>query len=588
MKKLLPFLKDFKKECVLGPLFKMLEALFELLVPLVVAEMIDVGIARGDTPYILKMLLTMVLFAAVSLSNTLLAQYFAAKAATGFSGQLRAALMKRVMALPRADFEALGASEIITRMTDDVNQLQNGVNLTLRLLLRSPFIVLGAMVVAFTVDVKGALVFAVVIPLLSVCVFAIMAFTVPRYRNIQNRLDGVTLRVRETLSGSRVIRAFGLQDRETSDFARENGALCALQERVGKISALLNPLTTLILNAGVIALLWVGGVRVNAGALTTGEVVALYNLMSQILVELIKFANLVLTLTKSFACAERLSALLDAGTIQPEPETAPDVPPQKRGTVCFSHVSFTYPGCAAPALSDVSFTAKPGEFIGIVGGTGSGKTTLVNLIARFYEPQSGEILLDGAPAKAFPKENLRARIGVAAQKSALFRGTIRENLLWGDKNASDDDLTEALRAAQALDIIEGKEGGLSAKLEENGRNLSGGQRQRLTIARALVKKPEILILDDSFSALDAITESRLRDAVTRLSYRPTVFFVSQRASAVLRADKILVLEDGVLQAQGTHEQLLRNCAVYREIYGAARQNGKEDENENVCASPAGA
>ena len=566
MKKLLRLLADYKKECVLGPLFKMLEATFELFVPLVVKSMIDRGIGTGDTGYIVKMCLLMALLAAVGLTCTMFAQYFAAKAATGFSAKLRHELMQHIQRMTYTDLDTLGTSSLITRMTSDINQMQTGVNLTIRLLLRSPFIVFGAMIMAFTVDVKTALIFVAAIPLLSVVVFGIMLLTIPMYRNVQGALDVLTETTRENLIGVRVIRAFRNEEAEANEFRQENAALVAMQKKVGRLSALMNPLTYVIVNLAVVALIHTGALRVQTGILTQGAVIALYNYMSQILVELIKLANLIISLTKAAACGERIQAVLESGTPVPDDDTVPDIAENQRGALCFDHVTFTYANAAEPSLCDISFTAKRGDVIGIIGGTGAGKSTLVNLIPRFYEPTKGTVTIDGIPVTDFPHKALRSRIGIVPQKAVLFHGTIRQNLHWGKADASDDALYDALKTAQALDVVAAKENGLDEMLSENGQNLSGGQRQRLTIARALVQKPEFLILDDSASALDFATDAALRKALRELPDRPTVLIVSQRTASIQHADQILVLDDGRLADIGTHEELLRRCDIYREIH----------------------
>ncbi len=578
MKKLLRYLANYKKECILGPLFKMLEATFELFVPLVVKSMIDKGIAAGDTGHIIRMCLLMALLAAIGLTNTLFAQYFAAKAATGFSAKLRRELMAHIQRMTYTDLDSLGTSSLITRMTSDINQLQTGVNLTIRLLLRSPFIVFGAMIMAFTVDVKAALVFVVAIPLLSVVVFGIMLLTIPMYRKVQEKLDIVTETTRENLTGVRVIRAFRNEQAEAEEFRAENRVLVAMQKSVGKISALMNPLTYVIVNLAVCALIYVGALRVDAGVLTQGAVIALYNYMSQILVELIKFVNFIISLTKAVACGNRIQAVLEAGTLIPEDSSEPEISSGNLGTIRFDHVSFTYENAAEPSLSDISFTADRGDVIGVIGGTGSGKSTLVNLIPRFYEPTSGSITINGVPSTEFPHLALRKRIGIVPQKAVLFHGTIRQNLQWGDANATDDELQTALKAAQALDVVASKPDGLDETISEGGNNFSGGQRQRLTIARALVRKPEFLILDDSASALDYATDAALRKSLKELPFHPTVFLVSQRTASIQHADKILVLDDGQLVGCGTHRELLDSCAVYQEIY--ASQFPKEEVQQH--------
>ena len=578
MKKLLRYLADYKKECILGPLFKMLEATFELFVPLVVKSMIDKGIANGDTGYIVRMCLLMALLAAIGLTNTIFAQYFAAKAATGFSAKLRHALMAHIQRMTYTDLDTLGTSSLITRMTSDINQLQTGVNLTIRLLLRSPFIVFGAMIMAFTVDVKAALVFVVAIPLLSVVVFGIMLLTIPMYKKVQEQLDTVTETTRENLTGVRVIRAFRNEGAETVEFREENRMLVAMQKSVGKLSALMNPLTYVIVNLAVVALIYVGALRVDAGVLTQGAVIALYNYMSQILVELIKFANFIISVTKAVACGNRIEAVLESGTLIPADDSEPQIPDADRGRITFDHVTFTYENAAEPSLSDISFTAERGDVIGIIGGTGSGKSTLVNLIPRFYEPTEGSITIDGIPSSEFPHHALRRRIGTVPQKAVLFHGTIRQNLQWGNQNATDEELESALKAAQALDVVRSKTDGLDEMITEGGHNFSGGQRQRLTIARALVRRPEFLILDDSASALDYATDAALRQSLKELPDRPTVFIVSQRTASIQHADRILVLEDGQLAGIGTHAELLESCAVYQEIY--ASQFPKEEVAHN--------
>ena len=568
MKKLLCYLRDYKKECLLGPLFKALEVIFELLVPLAVASMIDRGIGGGDRGHIIRMALLMVLLAAVGLTSTLTAQFFAAKAAAGFAANLRHALMARIQKMTYSDLDRAGISGLITRMTGDVSQVQTGVNLAIRLLTRSPIIVFGAMIMAFTVDFKSALVFACVIPLLAAVVLTVMLVTIPMYRRVQGQLDTVTDAARDTLDGVRAIRAFRLESHETDRFRGQNSLLTAMQEKVGGIAALMNPATYVLLNGAVAVLLGVGALRVDAGRLTQGAVIALYNYMSQILVELIKFANLIITLNKTAASADRIAAVLETGD---EPDTAagtPEIPSGQAGSVVFERVGFTYPDAAAPALSDISFTAKRGEVIGIIGGTGSGKSTLVSLIPRFYEPTQGRILIDGIPSAEYEKKALRARIGVVPQKALLFRGTIRDNLLWGNPAADDSVLQGALETAQAAEIVRAKEKGLDEPVGEGGRNFSGGQRQRLTIARALVRQPAFLILDDSASALDYATDLRLRQALRALPDRPTVFIVSQRTASIQHADRILVLEDGHTAGIGTHEELLETCPVYREIYAS--------------------
>ena len=564
MKGLLIYLKQYRKECVLGPLFKLLEALFELFVPLVMTSIIDVGIATGSRRYILERCGLLVLLAVVGLVCSITAQYFAARAATGFSARLRSALFAHLQGLSYREIDTLGSATMITRMTSDVNQLQNGVNLALRLLLRSPFVVFGAMVMAFTIDVPGATVFVVAIPVLLAVVFAIILVTIPMYRKVQNRLDGVTAATRENLTGVRVLRAFRKEQEEIAEFSRRNRLLNQLQLRVGRISNLLNPVTYVILNLAVVALLRTGALRVNSGALTQGQVVALYNYMSQILVELIKFANLIITMTKAVACGNRIQSVFAMQSSQTSGSRHPEE--TLRGQVEFRNAGITYGVAGAEALSSVSFLARPGQTVGIIGGTGSGKSTLVNLIPRFYDATQGQVLVDGVDVRELNLEELRRRIAVVPQKAVLFRGTIRSNLLWGREDATEEELQAALTVAQAMEIAQGKDQGLDAEVQQGGGNLSGGQRQRLTIARALIRQPEILILDDSASALDYATDARLRAAIGALPNPPTTFVVSQRAASIRHADWILVLDDGRVVGQGTHETLLEQCPVYQEIY----------------------
>ncbi len=564
MKGLLIYLKQYRKECVLGPLFKLLEALFELFVPLVMTSIIDVGIATGSRRYILERCGLLVLLAVVGLVCSITAQYFAARAATGFSARLRSALFAHLQGLSYREIDTLGSATMITRMTSDVNQLQNGVNLALRLLLRSPFVVFGAMVMAFTIDVPGATVFAVAIPVLLAVVFAIILVTIPMYRKVQNRLDGVTAATRENLTGVRVLRAFRKEQEEIAEFSRRNRLLNQLQLRVGRISNLLNPVTYVILNLAVVALLRTGALRVNSGALTQGQVVALYNYMSQILVELIKFANLIITMTKAVACGNRIQSVFALQSSQTSGSRHPEE--ALRGQVEFRNAGITYGVAGGEALSGVSFLARPGQTVGIIGGTGSGKSTLVNLIPRFYDATQGQVLVDGVDVRELNLEELRRRIAVVPQKAVLFRGTIRSNLLWGREDATEEELQAALTVAQAMEIVQGRDQGLDAEVQQGGGNLSGGQRQRLTIARALIRQPEILILDDSASALDYATDARLRAAIGALPNPPTTFVVSQRAASIRHADWILVLDDGRVVGQGTHETLLEQCPVYQEIY----------------------
>lgn len=573
LKRLFIYFKGYGRECVLGPLFKLLEASFELIVPLVVAGIIDRGIAAGDSGYVVRMVLLMALLGLVGLLAAVTAQFFAAKAAIGFSTRLRHALMAHIQTLSYTELDTLGASTLITRMTSDVNQVQSGVNMCLRLLLRSPFVVFGAMVMAFTIDARCALIFAGVIAVLSVIVFTIMLVTIPRYRAVQGQLDSVTAATRETLNGVRVLRAFCKEDAEIERFDRRSQTLRRMQLAVGRISAAMNPLTYVVINAVVIVLLHSGAVRVNMGTLSQGEVIALYNYMSQILVELVKMANLIILLTKAWACGDRISAVLGVRSSQSGGLGTLDAAAQ-RGSVAFEDVSLRYKGAAATSLEHITFSARPGETIGVIGGTGSGKSSLVGLIPRFYDATSGCVRVGGADVRSLKKDALRSAVAVVPQKAMLFQGTIRSNLLWGNENASDEELLDALRTAQALDVVNAKPGRLDEPVEQGGRNFSGGQRQRLTIARALVKKPDILILDDSASALDYATDACLRRAIREMAHRPTTFIVSQRASSVRFADQIIVLDDGGVAGVGTHETLLETCPVYQEIY--ASQYGREE------------
>jgi len=562
LKKLLVYLKDYIKESILGPLFKLLEALFELFVPLVIAAIIDTGIENGDTGYIIKMCLVLVLLGFVGLAFSITAQYFAAKASVGFVSKIRHVLFGHIQSLSYSELDQIGTSTLITRMTSDMNQVQNGMNLALRLLLRSPFVVFGAMIMAFTIDVPSAMIFVYVTVVLLIVVFGIMLGSIPLYKKVQQKLDAVMTVTRENLTGVRVIRAFCKEDEETDDFINKNNELTASQKFVGKISALMNPVTYVIINLAIIWLIHTGAVRVETGILTQGAVVALYNYMSQILVELIKLANLIINITKSIACGNRIQAVLD---IKPDLESRSSS--CNEGSVEFDHVNLRYKNAGADSLSDITFTAAKGETIGIIGGTGSGKSSLVNLIPRFYDAASGEVKVGGVNVKDMDVEQLREKIGVVPQKAVLFQGTIRENMQWGVTNASDDEIMEAIDAAQGLDVIKAK-GGLDCEIEQGGKNLSGGQRQRLTIARALVKKPEILILDDSASALDFATDAALRKSLRELDYHPTVFIVSQRTSSIQHADRIIVLDDGAAVGIGTHDELMKSCSVYQEIYNS--------------------
>lgn len=579
MKSLLIYLKNYKKESVLAPLFKMLEASFELLVPLVMAAVIDVGIANKDEPYIIKMCLVLIALGLIGLVCSITAQYFSAKAASGFGTGVRHALFRHIQNFTFTEMDTIGSSTLITRLTSDINQTQSGVNLVLRLFLRSPFIVFGAMIMAFTVDIQAALVFVVVIPVLSVIVFGIMLVTMPLYRKVQSHLDSVLLTTRENLAGVRVIRAFNKEQEERERFEKENQTLTDAQKFVGRISGLMNPLTYVIVNGGIIALIYVGAVRVNIGDLSQGEVVALVNYMSQILTELVKLANLIITVTKAVACGNRIGNILK---IQPDmkegnrilsneeicPDTAKDGGRSVKEipAVEFDHASLTYKGASGESLTDITFCAMRGQTIGIIGGTGSGKSSLVNLIPRFYDVTNGQIRIFGNDIRDYKIESLRSRIGVVLQKAVLFKGTIAENLRWGNESASDDELEEALEISQAKEFVDQKPGRLEFQIEQGGRNLSGGQKQRLTIARALVRKPDILILDDSASALDFATDAALRSAIRSMKGNPTVFIVSQRASSVQYADQIIVLDDGEAAGIGTHEELLASCPAYQEIY----------------------
>ncbi len=598
MKSLMIYLKNYKKESVLAPLFKMLEASFELLIPLVVTAMIDIGIARGEVPYILKMGALMITLGIIGLACSITAQFYAAKAAVGFSTGLRSALFSHIQSLSFKEMDQVGLSTLITRMTSDVNQVQSGVNLVLRLFLRSPFIVLGAMVMAFTIDVKAAMIFVVTIPLLSLVVFGIMLISIPLYKKVQNGLDQVLGRTRENLTGMRVIRAFHMEETETECFVGKNEELTKLQMFVGRISALMNPVTYIIVNGATVILIYTGALRVEGGILTQGNVVALVNYMSQILVELIKLANLIITVTKAMACAGRIESVfelhssladikgVDKGESKEEEclcdsvkhEVNSEADKQHEDSVSginqvddsnaveWRNVGLAYTEGGEEALSDIDLCVKKGQTIGIIGGTGSGKSSLVNLIPRFYDVSRGAVLVEGRDVREYTLEELRRKIGVVLQKAVLFQGSIRDNLRWGNENAGEEALYEALRIAQAEDFVREKEGQLDFVIAQGGKNLSGGQRQRLTIARALVRKPQILILDDSASALDFATDAALRQAIHRMEGDTTVFIVSQRAASIQHADQIVVLDDGKMVGLGTHEELLRDCAVYQEIY----------------------
>ncbi len=570
MKQLMMYLKDYKKESILAPLFKLLEAFFELLVPLVMANIIDYGISNRNMGYIGKMGLLLLLLGVVGLASSITAQFFAAKAAVGFSTQLRQALFDHIEDLSFTDIDKAGTSTMITRMTSDVNQVQSGINMTLRLFLRSPIIVFGAMIMAFTIDVKCALIFVVAIPLLSVVVFGIILSTIPMYKKVQSKLDQVLGITRENLTGVRVIRAFHQEAKEADRFRENNEALSAMQIFVGKISACMNPVTYIIVNGAIIALIYTGAVQVNIGNLSQGEVVAIINYMNQILVELVKLANLIVTMTKALACAERVASVFDIGAdaayVGAQDQKLADKVDKSAPFLDFKHVSLTYQGAGAPTLQDMNFTVNRGNTVGIIGGTGSGKTSLVNLIPGFYPATEGEILLEGRDIRTMSDEELRGRIGVVPQKAVLFKGTIRSNLQWGKPDATEEEMWKALELAQASEVVDGKPGKLDATVAQNGKNFSGGQRQRLTIARALVRNPEILILDDSASALDYATDAKLRAAIRTLEDKTTTFIVSQRASTIRHADKIIVLDDGEIAGMGTHDELLKDCTVYQEIY----------------------
>ena len=574
MKTLLAYLKGYKKESILAPLFKMLEASFELFVPLVMAAIIDVGIANKDKPYIVKMCFVLIALGIIGLVCSITAQYFAAKAATGVGTGIRHGLFEHIQKFTFTEMDQLGTSTLITRMTSDINQIQSGVNLVLRLFLRSPFIVFGAMIMAFTVDVKAAFVFVVTIPLLSLIVFGIMLVTMPMYKKVQADLDQVLLATRENLTGARVIRAFNKEEDETKRFENANQILTDAQKYVGRISGMMNPLTYIIVNGAIIALIYVGAVRVDVGDLTQGQVVALINYMSQILVELVKLANLIISVTKAAACLNRVESVLAVKPDMNEGEVRWESNSSEEGlelknkvpVVEFSHVSLTYKGTSDTSLSDINFCAEKGQTIGIIGGTGSGKSSLVNLIPRFYDATEGTVKINGRDIKEYQTENLREHIGVVLQKAVLFKGSIADNLRWGKEDATEQDMYDALDISQAREFVDTKQGGLEFQIEQGGRNLSGGQKQRMTIARALVRKPEILILDDSASALDFATDAALRKSIKEMKNQPTVFIVSQRAASIQYADQIIVLDDGEMAGIGTHEELLKDCPIYQEIY----------------------
>lgn len=577
MKMILGFLKDYKKECVLAPLFKMLEALFELFVPLVVSSIIDIGIGQKDVGYIVKMCMMLLGLAIIGLVCSITAQYFSAKAAVGGATGMRHALFSHIQSLSFTELDTVGTSTLITRMTSDINQVQNGVNLVLRLFLRSPFIVFGAMIMAFTIDVKAALVFVCAIPVLAVIVFGIMLSTRPLYKKVQAGLDKILGITRENLTGVRVIRAFNKEQTEVDEFKTSNEALNHLQKYVGKISGLMNPLTYVVVNVSIIALIWIGAIRVNSGSLTQGQVVALYNYMSQILVELIKLANLVINITKALACAGRIQNVFDVkssmadgkleietGKISENVNDSENAVP----AVEFRNVALKYEGAGDDSITGVDFKAMKGQTIGIIGGTGSGKSTLVGLIPRFYDATCGQVLIDGHDVKDISIDSLRQKVAIVMQKAVLFKGTIRENMQMGKEDATDAEIMEALEVAQAKEFVDKKDGKLDALVEQGGKNLSGGQRQRLTIARAVVRKPDILILDDSASALDFATDAALRKSIRNMKNSPTVFIVSQRAASLMYADLIIALDDGKVAGMGTHDELLKNCEVYREIYNS--------------------
>lgn len=578
MFKITNYLKDYKKESIVAPLFKMLEASFELFVPLVMAAIVDQGIRQQDNQYIGKMGVILVVLGIVGLLCSITAQYFAAKASVGFGKAVRHDLFAHINKLSYAEIDQAGTSTLITRMTSDINQMQSGVNMFLRLFLRSPFIVFGAMIMAFTVDVKAALVFVVAIPLLSIVVFGIMLYSIPLYQRVQKALDQVLLMTRENLAGARVIRAFCRQEDEMREYNIASDNLKQMQLFVGKISAVMNPVTYMIVNGAIIAIIWIGGVQVDCGNLSQGDVIALVNYMSQILVELVKLANLIILLTKSMACAKRVGEIFAMEPSVVEHPTGVDLEPTK-DKVTFKNVTFTYQGAKEPALKDISFTAKAGETIGIIGGTGCGKSTLVNLIPRFYDVDAGEVLVDEVNVKKYSFHQLRNRIGVVMQKAVLFHGTIAENLRWGNEDATVEEMMHAISIAQGEDVIASKTNGLDEVILQGGKNLSGGQRQRLTIARALVKNPEILILDDSASALDFATDAKLRKAIKEETKGMTVFIVSQRASSIMQADRIIVLDDGIMVGNGTHEQLLLECPIYKEIVDSQVSGEKGGETD---------
>ena len=572
---ILSYLKGYKKECFLSPLFKLLEACFDLTVPLVMAAIINKGIARHDSEYILRYGGVLILLALVGLTCSITAQYFAAKAAVGFAAKLRHGLFAKIESISFREMDEIGTSTMITRMTSDINQIQSGTNMVLRLLLRSPFIVFGAMVMSFTVDVKAAVVFAIVIPLLAIVVFGIMLITMPLYRKVQEKLDHVLGRVRQNLTGVRVIRAFHKEQDEITRFSDENNALTRMQLMVGRISALTNPVTYVMINVALVLLLWKGAVRIDSGHILQGDMVALVNYMSQILVELIKMANCIVLATKAVACGKRLQSVFDMDSSLKIEGEAERLQQDGAAAVTFDHVTMSYQGGGDAALENLNFEAKPGQTIGIIGGTGSGKSTLVNLIPRFYDVSEGAVLIDGQDVRSLPLDDLRQSVGIVMQKAVLFQGTIYDNILWGNEDATEEEVIQALKDAQAWEFVSAKEQGIYTKVEQGGRNLSGGQKQRLSIARALVRRPRILILDDSTSALDYATDAKLRKAIRELTYHPTTFIVSQRTSSICYADEIIVLDDGEVVGIGNHEQLMEQCPVYQEIHQSQFQDRKE-------------
>lgn len=574
MKKLLKYITEYRKECILGPLFKLLEACFDLTVPMVMAWLIDRGISQNNVPYIWKMGGLLLVLAAIGLTCSITAQYFAAKAAVGFATKLRHAVFAHIETLSFTEMDEAGTSMMITRMTSDINQVQSGTNLALRLFLRSPFIVFGAAVMAFTIDIKAALIFAVVIPLLAIVVFGIMLLTMPMYQKVQGHLDRLLGVTRQNLSGVRVIRAFNKEQAERESFGKENDLLTRMQLFVGRISALMNPVTYIMINGALVALIWTGAVRINMGTLSQGQIVALINYMSQILVELVKLANTIIMTTKCVACGNRVQALLEVQSSLKD-GNIPFEETQKPALVEFDHVALAYKGAGEASLENITFTAEPGQTIGIIGGTGSGKTSLVHMIPRFYDATDGCVRINGQDVKSYSLEELRQHIGIVMQKAVLFHGSIRDNIRWGNPEADDEMITEALELAQASEVVAGKPEGLDYEIEQGGRNLSGGQRQRFTIARALVRKPSILILDDSASALDFATDAKLRKALSGLKNTSTIFIVSQRTSSIQQADKILVLDDGQLVGMGSHEELLKDCDVYKEIYDSQFKKPEE-------------